>query len=440
MCIEYPNRTTVEDSTQELTIPIWMKIKLTKLQLLKQMKNQIKKVTGPYKDLDISQKITDPYEDEDITQEITSSYTDKNLVQEVTGSYKDEDLSKEFTYFYTDEDSNNDVKSYYIDKYSNQENTGSYKNEGINQEVAKSYTNKDLSNKAEPSHSNEDCRELISQKNFDLAYWYDEKTLYCKNEHCCLKENSLIGEIVKCSDLNFCCPDGLVCYRSVKRNTFPYPNRKPNKRTTSTYKLQYKKTTTPQYQTAQPKLNKHCEEVISPKNYDMKLQTKYSFKYCKNDYCCVSNHGYYVSRKLNKCQNKKFCCTRYRYCEHRPKTISIPSTQAGPTHKTQVYVPKKDILLYLFGPTFAVGILILLALILRKAFMRCTSNHNAERAAEDQSNNPPSYSQVCFDNMINSINMQFGRNQQTDDRRSNVNDGLPSYESLKVLPPPYMKD
>ena len=36
--------------------------------------------------------------------------------------------------------------------------------------------------------------------------------------------------------------------------------------------------------------------------------------------------------------------------------------------------------------------------------------------------------------------MRFGENQQTDDQRSNVNDNLPTYESLKVLPPPYAKE
>jgi len=430
MCIEYPNRTTVEDSTQEPTTPIWMKIKLKKFQLLKQIRNQKKKVTGSYKDEDISQEVTDSYEDEDISQEIT-------------GLYNDKDSSKEITYFYTDEDSNNYVKRSYIDEYSNQEVTGSYKNKGITQEITTSYTNKDSSYKAEPSHSNEGCRGLISHKNFDLAYLYDDKTFYCKNEHCCFK-NNFIGEIVKCSDLNFCCPNGLACYRSVKRNTFPYPNRKPNKITTLQYKLEYKKTTTPQHTTDQHQPNKDCEEEISYTNYDLKMQNKYFIKYCKNDYCCNYNYGYYISGKLNKCQNKQFCCTRYRYCEHRPKITPTPSTQAGPTHKTLVYFPKKDILLHLFGPTFAVGTLILLALILRKAFVRCTSNQNTERAADDQSDvrPPPSYSQVCFDNMNYSIDMRFGRNQQNDDQKFSVNyeDGLPSYESLKVLPSPYMEE
>ena len=81
-------------------------------------------------------------------------------------------------------------------------------------------------------------------------------------------------------------------------------------------------------------------------------------------------------------------------------------------------------------------------MILKKVFILTTTNQNVERASDDQSDvHPlPSYSQVYFDNTNASINMQFGSNQQTDDRRSDVNDGLPSYESLKVLPPPYTEE
>ena len=177
-----------------------------------------------------------------------------------------------------------------------------------------------------------------------------------------------------------------------------------------------------------------CKEVISSTNYDLKFESQYYsglFIYCKNNYCCNPYSGHSM---FYRCPHKKFCCANYKHCERLQTTTN---------HRTPVYNPKNDVWLRFFGPTFAIGIVVVLAVILRKVFLLASTNENAERAADDQSDDVyalPTYSRVCFDNRNTSIDMQFGGNQQTDDRISNDEDVLPSYESLKILPPPYSKE
>ena len=340
---------------------------------------------------------------EDSIKEVTGPYTEKNIIQEVTGSYADKDSSNEVTGSYEDEDITQDVTTSFIDKDITQEVTGSYDDEKITQEVTSSYKNEDSSKRDELSHLNEGCREIISHENFDWTFLNYGTTLYCKNDYCCVKDDRFRGQVVvKCSNENhFCCPTNFICYFHERRIfSRHYQSKKQNHKTTILpNKLQYQ--TTPRPTTTPPKPNKDCEEVISSTNFDFKLRSKFYsslFVYCKNNYCC--DFGIYSI--FNKCSNKKYCCANYSHCQlaknvirqktdekqsNSQKQKSRPSTHVYLTHRTPVYNPKSDIFSLFCGPTLAIGILIFLALILRKAFMRTTINENAERTAEDQSNN-----------------------------------------------------